>query len=197
MLGRPVLLCLLCGSLVLGACTDEGEPAPGPSAIASAGSGSPTEASPGTSPSEQTDTFSEDDAVLDVAIPEPLTLDPLRIQDPGAVLVARQLFEGLTAWDPVAEEVVPAAAESWKASDGSRRFRFKLREGMTFHDGSPVTAKDFVFAFDRIAQKQSGSELAYTLEDVEGFDAVNGFGTQKHLTGLKATDDLTLVISLD
>lgn len=198
MLRRPVLLCLLCASLVLGACTDDGEPVPGPSAVASAASSSsPSETSPGTSPSEEAETFSEDDAVLDVAIPEPFTLDPLRIQDPGAVLVARQLFEGLTAWDPSAEKVVPAAAESWKASNGGQRFRFKLREGMTFHNGSPVTAKDFVFAFDRIAQKRSGSELAYTLEHVEGFDDVNGFGTEKHLTGLKAVDELTLVISLD
>ena len=54
------------------------------------------------------------DSVLEVAVTEPSTLDPMRIQDPGSVLIARQLFEGLTAWDPIAEEVVPAAAESWK-----------------------------------------------------------------------------------
>jgi len=141
--------------------------------------------------------FTEDDAVLDVAIPEPFTLDPLRLQDPGAVLVARQLFEGLTAWDPVNEKVIPAAAESWKTLEGGSAFRFELRQGMTFHDGSPVTADDFVFAFDRIAQKRNGSELAYTLEHIEGFDDVNGRGTAKHLSGLKAVDDLTLVITLD
>lgn len=198
MLRRSVLLCLVAASLLATGCTDEGRPVPGPSAIASAGSSlPPTEGTPGTTPPVEAEIFSDDDEVLDVAVPEPRTLDPLRIQDPGALLVARQLFEGLTAWDPVAEKVVPAAAESWKMAKGGRRFRFSLREGMTFHDGSPVTAKDFVFAFDRIAQKRNGSELAYTLEHVEGFDEVNGFGTSKHLTGLKAVDKLTLVISLD
>jgi peptide/nickel transport system substrate-binding protein/oligopeptide transport system substrate-binding protein len=120
----------------------------------------------------------------------------LRIRDPGSVLVARQLYEGLTAWDPVAEAIVPAAAESWKESDGGRVYTFKLRQGATFHDGSPVTSKDFAFAFNRIALKENGSELAYTLERIAGFDAVNGFGTARKLSGIETPDDLTLRITL-
>ena len=192
----PLLLLLV--ALTLGACTGGEEPAPGPSAVASAeGSTATPDGSASPSASPDPEVFTDEDAVLDVAIPEPFTLDPLRIQDPGASLVARQLFEGLTAWDPVEEKVVPAAAESWKLLDGGRSFRFTLRQGMTFHDGSPVTAEDFVFAFDRIAQKRSGSELAYTLERIQGFEEVNGIGSKKHLTGLKAKDDLTLIFSLD
>ena len=64
------------------------------------------------SPSDRfaTDVFSEDDQVLAVAINEPSTLDPLRLQDPGSLMVARQLYEGLTRWDPVEERPVPAIA---------------------------------------------------------------------------------------
>ncbi|HET7481552.1 MAG TPA: ABC transporter substrate-binding protein, partial [Actinomycetota bacterium] len=140
--------------------------------------------------------FGAADRVLNVAIPEPATLDPMRISDPGASLIARQLYEGLTMWDPVLEKVKPAAAESWTSSPDGKTFTFKLRQGMSFHDGSPVTASDFIFAFDRIALKANASDLAYLLQDVVGFDAVNGSGTSGHLTGLRAPDDLTLVIQL-
>ena len=140
--------------------------------------------------------FEPNDAVLNVAISEPATLDPMRISDAGATLIARQLFEGLTRWDPVLEKVKPAAAESWKASRDGTVFVFRLRPGMTFHDGSPVTSKDFQFAFDRIALKANASDLAYLLEKVAGFDEVNRAGTTSRLSGISTPDDLTLVIRL-
>ena len=120
----------------------------------------------------------------------------MRIQDPASVLVARQLYEGLTAWDPRAEEVIPAAAESWEITKGGTVFTFKLRPGMTFHDGRVVRARDFMFAFNRIARKKSGSELAYTLDLVEGFEEVNQLGDAQELSGLKAPDATTLKITL-
>ncbi|HVF53241.1 MAG TPA: ABC transporter substrate-binding protein [Actinomycetota bacterium] len=139
--------------------------------------------------------FEEGAEILDVAIRQPATLDPLRIGDPGSMLVARQLYEGLTRWDPLAEEVQPAAAESWSTSDG-RTFVFKLRAGMTFHDGSPVEAQHFAYAFDRIALKENASEIAYALEGIIGFHEVNGAGTASHLAGVTTPDPLTLSIEL-
>jgi oligopeptide transport system substrate-binding protein len=147
-------------------------------------------------PSGPVPVFNEDDAVLNVAVPEPSTLDPMRLRDPGSVLVARQLYEGLTRWDPARERVRPAAAEEWRITGGGRTFRFILREGMTFHDGTPVRAKDFKFAFERIAQKSNASDLAYTLELVEGFDAVNRSGSSLRLSGISTPDPLTLIIRL-
>ncbi|HYI44587.1 MAG TPA: peptide ABC transporter substrate-binding protein [Actinomycetota bacterium] len=144
----------------------------------------------------QAPVFDEDDAVLNVAIPEPATLDPMRLQDPGSVLVARQLFEGLTRWDQTQERVQPAAAQRWTVSDGGRTFAFRLREGMSFHDGTPVTSQTFKFAFERIAAKGNASDLAYTLELVDGFAAVNQSGTSQRLAGISAPDPLTLVFRL-
>jgi oligopeptide transport system substrate-binding protein len=178
----------------LTACTGGGS-VPGARATATAGTGEEGEETPeGETPTPGV--FPAESDVLDVAISEPATLDPMRLQDPGSVLVARQLYEGLTRWDPIQEEVTPAAAQGWKASKGGRRFTFKLRQGMTFHDGSPVTAEDFVFAFDRIARKRNASEIAYTLERIRGFTAVNQLGRAQHLSGLAARDKETLVIEL-
>jgi peptide/nickel transport system substrate-binding protein/oligopeptide transport system substrate-binding protein len=199
---RLVVPFALSVALIFGACTSGDDPLAGPSATAEGptsetnpdgSTGSPVD--PAASPSGQ-DVFEPTAAVLDVAIPQAATLDPMRIQDPASVLVARQLFEGLTRWDPETQKVVPAAAESWKASKGGRRFVFKLRAGMTFHDGSPVTSKDFAFAFDRIAQKKSGSELAYALDLIEGFPETNGLGDSKHLAGLKTPNAQTLEVKL-
>ncbi|MFP5297928.1 MAG: ABC transporter substrate-binding protein, partial [Actinomycetota bacterium] len=178
--------------LLSAACTDAGPPAPDRTA-----SPSPTEAAvqPPT-PSPTFTGFSEDHEVLDVAITEPFTLDPMRIRDPGSVLVVRQLFESLTAWDQASEQVVPAAAESWEVSRGGRRFTFRIRPGTTFHDGSPITSQDFAYAFNRIASKQNAAEIAYTLERVEGFTAVNQTGSSDRLSGIKTPDESTLVIDL-
>ncbi|HYO60448.1 MAG TPA: peptide ABC transporter substrate-binding protein [Actinomycetota bacterium] len=189
-------LLALAAPALLVACDDEGSG--GGSAVeessdvpASAGA----ETSPGASPREPGG-FTEEDDVLDVATRQPATLDPMRIQDPGSVLVARQLYEGLTRWDPVQQKVVPAAAQSWDVGAEGRVFTFHLRQGMTFHDGSPVRARDFEFAFDRIAKKTNASDLAYTLERVQGFAEVNSAGSADQLSGVVAPDDLTLRITL-
>ncbi|MDQ3940549.1 MAG: ABC transporter substrate-binding protein, partial [Actinomycetota bacterium] len=185
MTARSVAFSLLC-ALALGACDT---PTPADGAVVTP----PATEAPVPS---VTQPFAPDEDVLTVAIQEPSTLDPMRLQDPGGVLVARQLYEGLTRWDPVEERVVPGVAESWKVADGGRRFTFRLYEGMSFHDGSPVTSKDFKFAFERIALKRNASDIAYTLETVEGFIAANQLGDSQHLSGIKAPDDLTLVIEL-
>ena len=181
---------------VLGAACNPSDGVPGPNSTVLGEEGDiPGEASaPG--PSTPPAIFEPNDAVLNVAIPDPATLDPMRISDPGAMLIARQLFEGLTRWDPELEKVRPAAAESWSASRDGTTFTFRLRPGMTFHDGSPVTSRDFAFAFDRIALKANASDLAYTLDKIQGFEEMNRSGTATHLSGISTPDDLTLQIRL-
>jgi oligopeptide transport system substrate-binding protein len=181
-------------ALLLGACTREDGQAAGPTPT-------PTEAGDiGDEMNgivETDDVFAAGERVLTVGIKEPATLDPMRVQDPGSVLVARQLFAGLTRWDAENEEVLPEVAEAWQVSRGGRRFVFKLRPGMTFHDGTPVTADDFRFAFNRIARKENASDLAYTLERVQGFVAVNQLGDANRLRGVGTRGDLELVIDLN
>ena len=181
---------------LLGAACDSSDGVPGPNSTVVGEEGDSSEDVVAPDASTPPPIFEPGDDVLNVAISEPATLDPMRISDPGATLIARQLFEGLTRWDPAVEKVRPAAAESWSASQDGTTFTFKLRPGMTFHDGSPVTSRDFAFAFDRIALKGNASDLAYTLELVQGFEAINRSGVGTHLSGISTPDDLTLVIKL-
>ena len=190
---------LALASLLLVAC-ETGDTAEGPTATASASAGStesPTGLTPTPGATGTSTPLSPDADVLRVAVNDPSTLDPMRAEDPGSVLVVRQLYEGLTRWDPVEEKVLPAAAESWKVRDEGATFRFKLRPDLTFHDGTPVTSADFAFAFNRIARKNSASNIAYTLDLVKGFQQVNQLGRINELAGVKAPDPATLVIELD
>ncbi|MDP9068918.1 MAG: peptide ABC transporter substrate-binding protein [Actinomycetota bacterium] len=181
--------------LFAGACTEAGGDRVPEATESETGVGPEDDVTP-PDPQATSAVFDPTDEVLNVAIPEPASLDPLRIQDPGSVLVARQLYEGLTRWDPIEERVRPAAAKGWKVSNGGRTFTFKLRQGMTFHDGSPVTSRDFRYAFDRIALKENASDLAYTLDRVEGFTEVNQLGESQHLSGLRTPSDLVFQITL-
>ncbi len=59
------------------------------------------------------------------------------------------LYEGLITEDAQGA-IVPAQAESWEVSDDNLRIRFRLREGLKWSDGEPLTADDVVFTYDQV-----------------------------------------------
>ncbi|MDQ3458758.1 MAG: ABC transporter substrate-binding protein [Deinococcota bacterium] len=65
------------------------------------------------------------------------------------------VFQGLARIDQ-SGEVVPALAESWEVSDDGLAWTFTLREGVLFHDGSPLTAEDVIAKFERATDPDSG-----------------------------------------
>ncbi len=58
------------------------------------------------------------------------------------------IFEGLTRFGPKGE-VLPGLAESWEVAPDGLSWEFKLRKGVTFHDGTPFSAEDVVFSIER------------------------------------------------
>jgi peptide/nickel transport system substrate-binding protein/oligopeptide transport system substrate-binding protein len=134
--------------------------------------------------------------VLRVSVRDLGSLDPAATTGRGGLLAIEQLFDSLTAIDPSTGRAIPAAAASWATSADGLTWTFTLGAG-TFHDGTPVTAADFKAAFDRIARKSTGSELAFQLESVRGFHAAKIAGTAQGLDGVQAVNDTTLKIVLD
>lgn len=67
---------------------------------------------------------------------------------------------------------------------------------MTFHDGSPVRAQDFVFAWNRLADPLAAAPYAFLLEPIEGFDRYQQQIRVTRLSGVVARDDLTLEVTL-
>lgn len=81
---------------------------------------------------------------------EPSTLNPITRGDGYSAQVDAYIFDSLLTQDPETHQWMPNAAESYTISKDGLVFTFKLRAGMTFHDGTPVTAEDVKVAFDAI-----------------------------------------------
>lgn len=82
------------------------------------------------------------------------------------------LFAGLTAHDED-NKVVPGLAESWTFDEDTNTYRFTLREGLSFHDGEPLTSEDVKFTIEAIMNPDNGSENASNFEDVKKVVAVD------------------------
>jgi len=136
---------------------------------------------------------------LSYYINEPAYIDPYNTQESEGTNVEQSLFDSLTAINPLTSKLEPAAAESWKVNSDGTVWTFKLRKGATFHDGTPVTAKDFKYAWERIANPatdpKNPSVISYHLAPVKGFQEMSD-GKATTLTGVKVVDDLTLEVTL-
>lgn len=85
-------------------------------------------------------------------------LDPVIAPDIGSVMVNKVIFPGLVRPDEDLRPT-PDLALSWSTSDDGLSTTFKLRPGVTWHDGKPFTAEDVKFTFDQILDLSSGSRL--------------------------------------
>lgn len=80
---------------------------------------------------------------------EPVTLDPAQLSDYNSSRAAMPMFEGLVRFEDGGTEIEPALAESWEVSEDGLTYTFIMREGVTFHDGTPVDAEAAKFSFER------------------------------------------------
>jgi peptide/nickel transport system substrate-binding protein len=97
-----------------------------------------------------------------------LTMDPHSQNESPTIAFNGQIYEALVARD-IEMNLVPELAESWTASpDG---WTFKLRQGVTFHDGADFTAEDVVFSFNRALEESSDyKEQVKTVSKIEVID---------------------------
>ncbi len=84
---------------------------------------------------------------------EPKSLDPHVTTALGDFRVQENLYEGLVRFRSQSLEVEPALAESWTISDDGLRYRFRLRSGVRFHDGSPFDAGAVKWNLERLTHK--------------------------------------------
>ena len=140
----------------------------------------------------------------------PNTLDPQLTADISEDMVTGLGFEGLTRIDSELS-TAPAAAESWEFSEDGLTLTFRLREGLVYSDGSPLTAERFRHAIERTCDPRLESLNASFLFDVVGceefFTRLEGDGAPtgeaeaayeaaRAGLGARAVDDRTLEIRL-
>jgi peptide/nickel transport system substrate-binding protein len=79
----------------------------------------------------------------------PAAVDPGAALDGINALIARQVFDTLVAWREGSTDIEPALATRWAASRDGLVWSFTLRDGVRFHDGSPLTALDVAVSYER------------------------------------------------
>ena len=127
---------------------------------------------------------------------DPPTLDPHLTGDTTSAGLVVEIFSGLVAFDTDLN-LVPDIAESWDISPDGMVYTFRLRQNAKFHDGSPVTAHDFKWSFERAVRPETESPLADTyLGDIVGVKDVLD-GKSDEIKGIKVIDDYTLQIAID
>jgi len=129
---------------------------------------------------------------------EPSDLDPQIVTSLQDFNIVMALFEGLMSYDPETAKPVAGAAERWDLSDDGRVYTFHLRPGLKWSNGEPVTARDFIFSYQRMLSPRLGAEYGYMHYVVKGAEPfARGELTDFSRVGYKAPDDRTLEIALN
>ena len=112
---------------------------------------------------------------------EPDTLDPHKTHSAVSDAVMSLLGTSLVAMNPDGE-IIPYVAESWNTSEDGLVWDFTLRQDVTFHDGTPLTAHDFAWTYQRAVDPETASPAAASM-----------LGS---MTSAEAIDDYTLRLTL-
>src|SRR2546430_7622446 len=82
-------------------------------------------------------------------VAEPVNLDPAQVTDLNSNRVGRRIVETLATFPDESTQIVPGLAEAWTVSQDRLRYTFKLRKGISFHDGTPLNAEAVKVSIER------------------------------------------------
>lgn len=126
---------------------------------------------------------------------DPKSLDPQKCNESTCNAIIRQLFDGLISTDANGS-IIPSLAESWKMSSDGKKYVFTLKKDLKWSDGSKITAKDFVYSFQRLVDPKIASEQASLLEFViNGKEIIEGKKSPNTL-GVRAENESIFEIEL-
>jgi len=125
------------------------------------------------------------------------TLDPQLNEETAGFHVIRQIFEGLMIQDANGE-LIPGVATGFEANDDNTVYTFTLRQDAVWSDGTPVTANDFVYAWQRAADPATASPYGWYLEltSIENAAEILAGEADPSTMGVSAVDDFTLEVRL-
>ena len=136
---------------------------------------------------------------------EPETMDPARNSTVDGGTMTLHLFSGLAKWDSdkdgkavlkadLAEKLVDPVANE----DGTYTYTYKIRKGAKWSDGKPVTAHDFVFAWNRAVSRELAADYSNMFRLIKGYDDIWPGEGKEPVAGAKldvtAVDDNTLQV---
>ncbi|PFN06859.1 peptide ABC transporter substrate-binding protein [Bacillus cereus] len=123
------------------------------------------------------------------------TMDTARATDTDSGQVMRNVFEGLYNLGE-GNKPVPGVAKSHDVSPDKTKYTFHLRDSK-WSNGTPVTAKDFLFAWQRAVDPATASEYAFLFFDIKNAKKINSKELPADQLGVKAIDDHTFEVELE
>ena len=129
---------------------------------------------------------------------DPPTLDPALVTDGTSYAIVIELFSGLVKLtgesdDPITMDL----AESYSVSNEGKTYKFVLKDDLKFSDGSPLTASDFKWSWERAALPETESPIVDEfLGDIIGVQAIID-GEATTAEGIEVIDDHTLQVTID
>ncbi|RAI81088.1 peptide ABC transporter substrate-binding protein [Macrococcoides goetzii] len=125
------------------------------------------------------------------------TLDSGLAVDAFAFEILNATQEGLYRLNKNEKAEPAMALEDPKVSKDGKVYTIKLRKNNKWSNGKPVTANDFVYAWQRVVNPETASEYAYIMYDVKNAKAINEGKMKPDSLGIQAVDDYTLKIELE
>lgn len=123
------------------------------------------------------------------------TLDPNAANDAESIAATQLMYEPLLTYRPTSAQLMAGLADKWTWSNGNKTLTVHLDPRARFADGTPVTASDVVFSFERMINPREKAPYATSFSDIVGY---NGFvkGTATSLSGLVAVGGSTVRFEL-
>ena len=127
---------------------------------------------------------------------EPDSLDPHKSSGTWEANIIGDMLLGLMTDDVNGQPTLGSAA-SYSVSKDGLIYTFKLRPDMTWSDGLPLTADDFVFAFQRILDPKTAAQYASLVYPIKNAQAINSGKLPASSVGARAVDAKTLEVTLE
>lgn len=178
----PALAAMVAGSLLLAACSsgDTGGDADGGETAAAGGAS---------------------DGTFSVYIGEPENpLVPGNTNETEGGQVVDALWTGLVEYDVETNEAVYTGVAESIESEDQQTWTVTLKEGWTFHDGTPVTAQDYVDTWNYVANSENAMGNSYFFANIEGYEDLQaeegGTPAATEMSGLNVVDERTFEVTL-
>ena len=124
------------------------------------------------------------------------SMDTVLATDSVSFNVMNNVMEGLYRLGE-GDKVVPGVAEGDPTvSEDGKTYTIKLREDAKWSNGDPVTAHDFIYAWQKAVNPDTGAEYAYMMYAIENAEEINTGKKKVEELGAKALDDYTIEVKL-
>ena len=128
---------------------------------------------------------------------DPEQMDPTLNSYSRSSIVLQQMFRGLYKVAPDGKSYVPCLASGYELSEDQLTYTFKLKEGLKYSDGSPITAQDFEYSWKRVMDPAVASRACSDMWVIKNARAFSKGECTADEVGVKALDDLTLEVTME